>query len=111
LGKISDVLSSWSPHFFEKKYRIAWFLFAAVLFAIQVIPRIWLDSAVTDEAWETTSGYYYWLTGDVITPVNQPPLADALNAFPLLFMHLKTIPHVWSDNENRAYDFLLCCQS
>jgi len=105
LRKIVDALFCWPPCFFNKKQRIVWFLIAAVLFSIQVIPRIWMDSAITDEAWETTSGYYYWLNGDVVSLHNNPPLADALNAFPLLSMHLKTFPHVWSDNENRAYFF------
>jgi len=105
LKKMIDVLSDWSSHFFDNKYRIIWFLLAAILFSLQVIPRLWMDSALTDEAWETTSGYYYWLTGDVVSPHNHPPLGDALNAFPLLFMHLKTQPHIWNNSENRAYAF------
>ncbi len=89
----------------EKQNRIVWFLLAAVLFSLQVLPRLWTDSAVTDEAWETTSGYYYWLQGDVVSPHNHPPTANALNALPLLCMPLKTLPGIWNNSENRAYAF------
>jgi 4-amino-4-deoxy-L-arabinose transferase-like glycosyltransferase len=105
LKKTINILSNWSSYFFDKKHRIIWFLFAATLFSIQVLPRIWRDSPITDEVWETTSGYYYWLKGDVVSSFNLPPLAVGLNAFPLLFIHLKTIPHIWTDDENRAYAF------
>jgi 4-amino-4-deoxy-L-arabinose transferase-like glycosyltransferase len=87
----------------DNQQRIFWFLLATVLFSLQVFPRLWTDSAVTDEAWETTSGYYYWLQGDVASPHNHPPTANALNALPLLFMHLKILPGIWNNSENRAY--------
>lgn len=80
-----------------------WFLFFAFLFSIQSIPRIWTDSPYTDETWETTTGFYYWFKGEVIAPLNQPPLAEALEAFPLLFMDLKIEPGIWNNSENRAY--------
>ncbi|HET9869180.1 MAG TPA: glycosyltransferase family 39 protein, partial [bacterium] len=83
--------------------RIGWFVLFAALFAAQVVPRIFQDSAYLDEAWETTSGYYYWLRGDAAPPYNHPPLANALQALPLVFLHLKVDPNVWQEGENRAY--------
>ncbi|HUO57137.1 MAG TPA: hypothetical protein VMV05_03075, partial [bacterium] len=41
------------------------------------------------EAWELTSSYYYWKTGDVWTPCNNSA-PGALCALPLLTMDLKT---------------------
>jgi len=89
---------------FHKKYRLRWFLLFAFLFSIQVLPRVWQDSALPDEAWETTTGYYYWVTGEASKPFNQPPLANALQAFPLLFLHL-SIDHQPLSTEDRAYSF------
>ncbi|HUO57215.1 MAG TPA: hypothetical protein VMV05_03465, partial [bacterium] len=46
------------------------FLLGALAFSLQIIPRWWGDSITSDEAWELTSSYYYWKTGDVWTPCN-----------------------------------------
>lgn len=90
---------------FQEKNRFLWFLLFALLFSIQVLPRVWQDSALPDEAWETTTGYYYWLMGDVSRAFNQPPLAGALQAFPLLFLHLTVDPRLTPYTEDRAYSF------
>ncbi len=99
---------------FDKKNRAYWFLFFAFLFSIQSLPRIWRESPIADEDWEVTTGYYYWLKGDVVSFNNQPPLAGALQAFPLLFLDLKVEPRfrdmpvdarIRNVSEDRAYSF------
>ncbi len=81
------------------------YLLFAFLFSLQVIPRIGLDSLTNDEPTDITNGYYYLTHGDVVTPHNHPPLAGALQAWPLLFMNLKTFPFQ-GDVIDRGHHFL-----
>ena len=58
-----------------------WFALFALVFLIQVGPRLKMDSSVADEMVEITDGYYYW-SGDVISDSAHPPLPKALQALP-----------------------------
>jgi hypothetical protein len=69
------------------------FLFFAALFSLQVLPQLSANSLTNDEPTDIANGYYYWTQGDVVTPHNHPPLGSALQALPLLFMGLKTLPY------------------
>lgn len=66
-----------------------WFLLFAMLFSIQVLPRLSQDSLAGDENRDIVDGFYYW-QGDVISTQVHPPLAKALQALPLRFMGLKS---------------------
>lgn len=99
---------------FHEKVRLRWFLLFAALFSLQALPLVWQDSPIADEAWEVTTGYYYWLKSDVVSFNNQPPLAGALQAFPLLFAPVQVEPFFLNqkigsvlnnNSENRAYSF------
>lgn len=81
------------------------FLVFALIYSVQVLPRLNSDSLTNDEPAEITNGYYYLTQGDVITPHLHPPLASALAALPLLALHLKTMP-VAGDVIDRAHFFI-----
>jgi hypothetical protein len=81
------------------------FLFFSILFSAQIFPGIYADSLTADEPSDITNGYYYLTRGDVVTPHNHPPLGSALQALPLLFMHLKTAPFT-GDVIDRAHFFI-----
>jgi hypothetical protein len=61
------------------------FLAAALLVALQVVPRVIWDSPTSDEPLEISNGYYYW-KGDVLTHNRHPPVSEALQALPSLWM-------------------------
>jgi Dolichyl-phosphate-mannose-protein mannosyltransferase len=64
------------------------FLLFALLFSLQVLPRLSEDSPAADEPIDIADGFYYW-KGDVISAAEHPPLAKALQALPLEFLNLK----------------------
>ncbi|HJT25180.1 MAG TPA: hypothetical protein VJ873_11440, partial [bacterium] len=66
-----------------------WFFLFAVLFSLQIIPRWWSDSLTNDEPLEITNGYFYLTHGDVLSHYKHPPFSKALEALPLLALHLK----------------------
>lgn len=68
------------------------FIFFSVIYSIQVLSNISGNSLTNDEPSDITNGYYYLTQGDVVASYDHPPLAAALNALPLLFLHLKTQP-------------------
>jgi hypothetical protein len=87
-------------------FKIYWlFLFFAILYSIQVLPRLSRDSLTNDEPAEITNGYYYLTQWDVWTPHLHPPLASGLTAFPLLALHLKTFPAA-GDVIDRSHHFM-----
>ncbi len=90
---------------FQSPGSFSLYLVFALLFSLQVVPRIGWDSLTQDEPTDITNGYYYLTRGDVATPHNHPPLAGALQAWPLLFMHLKTFPFQ-GDVIDRGHYFL-----
>ena len=49
-------------------------------------------SAIWDEPAHILAGYRYWQAGDYGFNPEHPPLAKLVGAFPLLFMHLKSLP-------------------
>jgi hypothetical protein len=77
----------------EKPKPLFLLLFFAILFSLQVLPQLSANSLTNDEPTDIANGYYYWTRGDVVTPHNHPPLGSALQALPLLFMGLKTLPY------------------
>ncbi len=81
-----------------------WFLLFTALFVVQILPRLWGDSLTNDEPMELTNGYFYWTHGDVVSHAHHPPFFKALEALPLLFLHLKE-PTGSSDALDRAYKF------
>ncbi len=81
------------------------FIFFAVVYSVQVLPRLSMDSLTNDEPAEITNGYYYLTQGDVWTPHLHPPLASGLTALPLLALHLTTFP-VSGDVIDRAHHFM-----
>jgi len=89
----------------EKRSSLALYLFFAVLFSIQILPRLSLESLTNDEPSDITNGYYFWTRGDVVTPHNHPPLGSALQALPLLWMNLKTSPFM-GDVIDRGHFFI-----
>jgi len=87
-------------------FKIYWpFLFFALVYSFQVLPRLSRDSLTNDEPAEITNGYYYLTQGDVWTPHLHPPLASGLTALPLLALHLKTFP-VAGDVIDRSHHFM-----
>lgn len=78
----------------SRKHPLSGFLFAgfAILFSLQVLPGLSSNSLTNDEPSDITNGYYYLTKGDVESIQNHPPLGSALQALPLLFLHLKTQP-------------------
>src|ERR1700679_101255 len=58
------------------------FLLFALLFSLQVLPRLNEDSPAGDEPIDIADGYYYW-KGDVLSTAEHPPLSKALQALPL----------------------------
>ncbi len=88
---------------FSKIYWV--FAVFALIYSVQVLPRLNSDSLTNDEPAEITNGYYYLTQGDVITPHLHPPLASALAALPLLALHLKTMT-VSGDVIDRAHSFI-----
>jgi hypothetical protein len=85
---------------------IYWFFLFALLFSIQVFPRLSMDSPCGDEAIDITDGYYYW-KGDVISDMHHPPLAKALQSLSLLVtgVNSKAKGH-FTSFERRDYNFL-----
>jgi hypothetical protein len=91
---------------FDRSSISSWcFLFFALIYSAQVLPRLGGDSLTNDEPVEITNGYYYLTQGDAVTPHLHPPLAAALNALPLLFWDLKTAAFT-GDVLDRAHSFL-----
>lgn len=83
-----------------------WFVLFALVFLIQVGPRLKMDSSVADEMVEITDGYYYW-SGDVISDSAHPPLPKALQALPLRWMGLQSKGKgIFTDYQRRAFNFL-----
>jgi hypothetical protein len=81
------------------------FLLCALFFSLQVIPRWWGDSIVTDEEWYLTAAYDYWTHGDVWTPFGTSA-PGALCGLPLLAMDLKPSLEANNTYTGRAYCFL-----
>ncbi len=81
------------------------FLFFALVYSVQVLPRLGTDALTNDEPVEITNGYYYWSQGDILTPHLHPPLASALSALPLQLFHLKT-SNLGGDSVDRGEAFL-----
>jgi len=81
------------------------FIFFAIVYSVQVLPRLSADSLTNDEPAEITNGYYYLTQGDIWTPHLHPPLASGLTALPLLALHLNTFP-VSGDVIDRAHHFM-----
>lgn len=77
----------------------------ALLFSIQVVPNLSWNSLTNDEAFEITNGYYYLTQGDVAAEQEHVPLAGALEALPLLFLHLQTQPFQ-GDSFDRSHLFM-----
>jgi hypothetical protein len=89
------------------KYRInpwLFFLAAAFLVALQVIPRMVWDSPTNDEPMEIANGYYYW-KGDVLTHNRHPPVSEALQALPSLWMGFNPQADPSWDGMERSFYF------
>lgn len=78
-----------ADRFSLKAFHLLILLLFASLFALQVVPCLTMDSPCGDEPMDLADGFYYW-KGDVISGNEHPPFAKALQALPLLGMHLKT---------------------
>ncbi len=65
-----------------------WFLVFALLFSVQVIPRIVNDSPTDDEPMDIADGYACW-KGDVISNGTHPVFLKMLQTLPLKFMDVK----------------------
>ncbi len=66
------------------------FLFFALFFSIQTIPRLSSDAPTNDEPVDLGDGYYYW-KGDVISDARlHPPFAKALQGLPLYGLKLES---------------------
>lgn len=87
-----------------KPHSCLWFVLFSVLFAVQIIPRFWGDSLTNDEPMEITNGYFYLTHGDVLSHFKHPPFSKALEALPLLALHLNE-PQRSGDAIDRAYAF------
>jgi hypothetical protein len=82
------------------------FLLFALLFSLQVLPRLTEDSPAGDETIDIVDGYYYW-KGDVLTINLHPPLIKALQALPLWTMGLNFKSDVpFSRYDQRDWHFL-----
>ena len=81
------------------------FLFCAILFSLQVIPRWWGDSIVTDEEWYLTAAADYWFHGDVWTPFGTSA-PGALCGLPLLALDLKPPSPDYKPYTVRSFWFL-----
>ena len=81
------------------------FLFCAVLFSLQVLPRWWGDSIVTDEEWYLTAAADYWVHGDVWTPFGTSA-PGALCGLPLLALDLKPPSPAYKAYTVRSFWFL-----
>ena len=87
-------------------HSLLFFLFFALIFALQVVPRLWTDSPAGDEVVDMGDGYYYW-KGDVISDAHHPPLAKALQALPIRAMGVESkAKGLFSSFERRDYNFL-----
>jgi hypothetical protein len=85
---------------------LLWFLPFALLFSLQVLPRLTADSPAGDEMVDIGDGYYYW-KGDVISDQHHPPLAKALQALPLYALGVKDKAQGhFTAFERRDYNFL-----
>ncbi len=75
---------------FSSRQSKAWlcFLIFAILFSVQVIPRIWDDSPYSGEPMDISDGYFCW-KGDVISDGTHPVFLKMLQTLPLKFMDLK----------------------
>ncbi len=71
------------------KAPLYWFVLFAILFSLQILPRLSQDSPAGDEMVDIVDGFYYW-QGDVISSAEHPPLAKALQALPSRFMGLES---------------------
>jgi len=81
------------------------FLGFALLFSLQAVPNLSRNSLTNDEAFEITNGYYYLTQGDVTAEQEHVPLGDALEALPLLFLGLHTLPFA-GDSFARSHFFV-----
>jgi len=73
----------------QRKTPLYWFFLFALLFSLQVLPRLSQDSPAGDEIVDIVDGFYYW-QGDVVSSAEHPPLAKALQALPSRFMGLES---------------------
>jgi hypothetical protein len=82
------------------------FVFFAVLFSFQVLPRLNQDSPLGDESVDMGDGFYYW-KGDVVSDNRHPPFTKGLQALPLRFLGFHS-PNSdqFSSYEHRDYYFL-----
>ena len=85
---------------------IYWFVLFAIVFFIQVFPRLGMDSPAGDETVDIGDGYYYW-NGDVLSDAHHPPLAKALQALPIRAMGVESrAKGNFSSFERRDHNFL-----
>lgn len=87
-----------------KPHSPLWLFLFSALFAVQIIPRFWGDSLTNDEPMEITNGFFYLTHGDVLSHAKHPPFSKALEALPLLALHLKESQDS-TDAMDRAYQF------
>ncbi|HTA75538.1 MAG TPA: hypothetical protein VK791_00105, partial [bacterium] len=73
----------------QRKAPLYWFVLFAILFSLQVLPRLSQDSPAGDEVVDIVDGFYYW-QGDVVSSAEHPPLAKGLQALPSRFMGLES---------------------
>ncbi len=94
------------PKGWNRHVSVFWFLPFALLFLVQVFPRLTADSPAGDEVVDISDGYFYW-NGDVISDSRHPPLAKALQALPLRMMNLKSHSGApFTNYERRDFNFL-----
>jgi len=77
----------------------------ALLFLLQAVPGVTLNSFTNDEPMEISNGFHYWDQGDVLSHNRHPPLSQALQALPLWLSGFKGSSSK-GDALDRARDFL-----
>jgi hypothetical protein len=77
-----------------------WFLFFLIVFSVQTIPNLYMDSKVSDEDVDIFTGYRCW-SGEILLDPTHPPMAKAVETLPLLGMKINPeispkAPNIWT---------------